>query len=399
MAKTVGIPDGPMLFVAELGQEVPTFSVPPGGKAPALTHHVPFDCRGPYRPKELANFDAEKSYRTDDLGYILCDGFTKAGEVCLRRAVNRSPRCNLHGGRLHPLDKIEKELPEETEPQELSRYQQFLAGQITVDDLDDEELAIGGFRNKSGGITKPRKLPREITEAFNRAIFDRAHRELKANTVNAARTVAEIMRNKTIEPDIRLKAATIMLDRNLGKAPQVVALTGDKAFEEIFSDIFSGPRSESRRARGIIDAEFEELDERPTSGQADSISAGIGDDSNRIPELPSREANGDNAIGDSGEQFTDRLFKRNEAIIDPVIEVKPFEYDLSDQREAIKKATQKRYASRALGVDLTEPNYPLQMEQLSSGRIRFVDPKNQAGKGPKKTRENRRKAYTLSDFD
>lgn len=397
--KTVGIPDGPAVFIAEIGQEVPTFSVEPGGKFPALRHHVPFNCRGPYRPNELANYSPEMPYRTDDFEYVLCEERTKAGALCEKRAVNRWPACQLHGGRLHPLDKLEKELPEDQETQELSRYQQFMAGQITVDDLDDEELAVGGFRNKNGGITKPRKLPREITEAFNRAIFDRAHQELKANTVSAARTVAEIMRNPVIEPDIRLKAASIMLDRNLGKAPQVVALTGDKAFEEIFSDIFSGTRSESRRARGIIDVEVEESDERSAPIEASTAPTGIVNDSNELPELPSPEANGNNAIGDSEEQFDDRIYKRNPAVIEPVIEVKPFEYDFSDQREAIKNATKKRYASRALGVDLTSPNYPLQKEVLPNGFIRFVDPEGMAGPGPKGSAEKRRKTYTLGDFD
>lgn len=397
--KTVGIPDGPKVFIPAIGEEVPTFSVEPGGRIPALRHHVPFHCRGPYRPKELADYAPEKDYRTDDFEYVLCGELTKAGEACSKRAVNRWPACQLHGGRIHPLDKYEKEMPDDQEAQELSRYQQFLAGQITVDDLDDEELAVGGFRSKSGGITKPRKLPREVMEAFNRAIFERAHQELRANTVNAARTVAEIMRSKTVEPDIRLKAASIMLDRNLGKAPQVISLTGDKAFEEIFSDIFSGTRAESRRDRGIIDVEVEESDERYPAIEASQEPAGIDVAGDGAVELPSREPDRDNETGDTAEQFDDRIYKRNPAVIEPVIEIKPFEYDFSDQREAIKEATKKRYASRALGVDLTSPDYPLQKEVLENGLIRFVDPEGQAGRGPIKTAEKARKTYTLGDFD
>jgi hypothetical protein len=207
------------------------------------------------------------------------------------------------------------------------------------------------------------------------------------------------MKNATIEPDIRLKAASILLDRNLGKAPQIVALTTDKAFEEIFSDIYSGTRQSSREQRDYIDAEvvdsaqsdaIDSSDRRPES--SDGFDASHADDSKKqlaLTDSAGTERNGVDA----------RLFERNDAILAQTIEIKPFEYDLSNHSDEIKKATKTRYASRALGVDLTTPDYPLVREILPDGNIRWVDPKGQAGQGPKKQAEKRRKTYTLSDFD
>lgn len=401
--KPVGFPDGPKVFVPEIGKEVGTFNAEPGGKVPALKHHVPLKCRGPYRPEELANYEPEKTYRTDPFGYMLCTRFTLAGERCDKRAVNRYPACTVHGGRLHPLDKLQKEIPEDQEAQELSRYQQFLAKQIDVDDLDDEELACCGFRASNGRIYRPRNVPREMATAFQKAIFDRAQRELRSHTVEAAQTVAEIMLNTTVEPDIRLKAASIMLDRNLGKAPQVVALTSDKAFEEIFSDIFTGTREESRRAR-IIDADVID-DPQPIAIETSNGGTVGNPDATALystspnVENPSEQMDFRDRTDASGDGRDPRLFERNEAILAQSIEIKPFEYDLTDHSADITNATKKRYASRALGVNLTTPDYPLVKELTPEGLWRWRDPLGQANIQTNKKTDNSRKVYTLNDFD
>jgi hypothetical protein len=248
----VGTPDGPTKFVPELGCEVGTFTQEPGGKFPALRYHVPPTCRGPFRPKDLANYDETKNYRTDQYGLMLCYAKTLAGERCKRKAVNRYPRCNFHGGRVHPLDKMLDDIDDENgEAVKLSRYQQFLAKQITVEDLDDEELMSFGFRDERGRIFKPRNIPREMVQAMTRGIYDRALHELKVNAVEATKTLASIMVDLTNDASIRLKAAEAILDRTLGKAPQVVAITGTAAWEEVFEGIGTVSREESRRARGL----------------------------------------------------------------------------------------------------------------------------------------------------
>lgn len=259
----VGTPDGPKVFVPELGWEVGTFTQEPGGKYPALKHHVPVNCRGPFRPEQLANYDPEREYRTDRFGFVMCYGKLRDGESpCNRRAVNRSNRCNFHGGRVHPLDKLvdpEADIAAENPGESLSRYQQYLAGQITVADLDDEEIMNFGFRDeRTGRIFKPRNISRELVQAFTKAMYDRALDNLKSHALEATKTLATIMNDTSVDAPVRLKAAEAILDRTLGKAPQLVQLTATAPWEEIFEAIAPITREESRRRRGIVDAEVVE---------------------------------------------------------------------------------------------------------------------------------------------
>lgn len=256
VVQTVGKPDGPLLYVPELGSEVKTFTRPPKDGGSCLMHHVPVNKRGPFRPDQLANYDESKQYRTDTLGYVLCYGKTAAGTVCKRKAENRFPRCNAHGGRLHPLDRTVKPTPENEEPEQLNRYQQFLAKHITVEDLDDEEILNFGFRRENGTIFKPRNIPRELANEFTKAIYDRALNEIKVNAVEAAKTLATIMVDPSNDASIRLKAAEAILDRSIGKAPQQLNISAGAPWEEIFESITTVTRAQSRANRGdIIDVD------------------------------------------------------------------------------------------------------------------------------------------------
>lgn len=255
---TVGFPDGPRQFVPEFGCEVGTFTQSPEDKL-CLKYHVPLSMRGPFRPKDLCNYNEAKSYRTNALGYLLCYGVTATGEKCKRKAVNRFPRCEVHGGALHPLDNLvrEQDTIAGNSPESMSRYQQFLAKYITVEDLDDEEVLNFGFRDSSGRIFKPRNIPRELVNEITKAIYDRALHEIKSNAVEAAKTLASIMMDPNNDANIRLKAAESILDRSIGKAPQQLNISAGAPWEEIFESITTATREQSRANRGnIIDAEL-----------------------------------------------------------------------------------------------------------------------------------------------
>lgn len=178
---TMGQPDGPVVFVDYLGMEVGTFTdprkdlyIPKDSGTSSLMHHVPFRCRGPYQPSDLpeAYLEQDPPIRVNDEGWVMCNGITQAGTPCKRKAMNQSGLCAAHGGKLHPLDKklahdrmameggekLRAAITPELEAR-MTRYQKFLSGIITADDLDDEELAKGGFREEDGRIWKPRRLP------------------------------------------------------------------------------------------------------------------------------------------------------------------------------------------------------------------------------------------------
>lgn len=417
--KLVGQATGPMEFIKELGMVVPTFEEMPKRGHKVLKHHVPLEFRGDFRPYELANYDPSNEYRTDVTGRVLCYATTKSGDKCSNRAVNRYPRCAMHGGQLHPFDRIEKATSEEEEP--LTRYKQFQAGIITVDDLDDEELGQCGFRAKNGVIYRPRNVPRELTEAFTRAIYERASKELRALTVDAVHTVGEIMKNKTNEPDIRLKAALSLIERNLGKTPTQVNITAElKPFEKVFDSIQHvrserEPRDGLAAESNIIDAELDGGEQResnsPNAKADNTIGSPIESDSMQSDyDVPGSSYSTNVGYSEQSisqpqgtESPRDALKTKNPAILAQSIEVKPFEYDLSNNRQAIDKASRKRFAAKALGhIDPEKMNLPMVRQITKTDRgtlmIKFTMPV--MPKIPKKLAKANaaRKVFTLNDF-
>jgi hypothetical protein len=418
---TAGKPTGPLVFVKELGIEVPTFDIEAGGSRPALKHHVPLEYRGDFRPKDLANYDSNKTYRVDPWGKVLCYGKTVAGGDCSKRAQNRSPLCDVHGGRIHPLDRVvkDKETSADSDQSEsLSRYRQFQAGQITVDDLDDEELAACGFRSSNGSIFRPRNVPRELAQAFTRAIYERAEAEIRSLAIDAAHTIGEIMKNKTNEPDIRLKAAITLIERNLGKTPQAISVAIEKPWEEVFDSI-THVRSErpsgTKQLESAIDAEVVGGDESrsdPPNAEAQSRNRNTTESVKQESVHGTADRQDTSDVGHAeqsidqpkrDEQSRDaRLFSRNPAILAQSLEIKPFEYDLGDNRKQIENATRKRYATKLLGaIDGDSTPLVRHIKKLKDGTllIRHTEPVEPKVPKAKRARDERRKRFTLSDFD
>lgn len=290
--KTVGVPDGEMRFVPEMGCETTLFTQQAEN---CLQWQVPFEFRGDFRPEELANYDAGKTYRTDIYGRLLCYAKTQTGKRCGRRAINRYPRCEIHGGKLHPLDKLDKGGLENEG--ELSRWRQFQKGLITVDDLDDEELSQCGFRTHNGGIFKPKNIPRSVAQEFQKAIFERANEELRSGAVAAAKSLVRLATDSAVEDSVQLKAAQDLLDRAIGKAANVVQISADKPWQEVFDGLATISREESRKARAeAIDAEVVELSPFERSAK-------------------------------------DRMYQRNPAILNPKLNYEAPEYDPSVLRD------------------------------------------------------------------
>jgi hypothetical protein len=131
----------------------------------------------------------------------------------------------------------------------MSRYQLFLAGQLTVEDLDDEELLAMGFRTSHNTIFKPKNVPRDMVTQFTRAIFDRSLDKLKSSALDAANTLSSIMLDDSVDANVRVKAATEILDRTIGKAPLQVSINPGAAWEGVFEGLFSGTREDSRLNR------------------------------------------------------------------------------------------------------------------------------------------------------
>ena len=94
-----------------------------------------------------------------------------------------------------------------------------------------------------------------MVQAFTKVIFDRSLDKMKGSALSAANTLAMLMEDPTVDANIRVKCATEILDRTLGKAPQLVSVTTDAPWEQVFEAIASVDREKSRASRDILDVE------------------------------------------------------------------------------------------------------------------------------------------------
>ena len=277
MDDLVGQPDGPMKFIPEFGFEVPTYLDPrtdlykekdPGKTS--LMHHIPINKRGFYKPHQTADYDPDEyDYIVDGMGWAVCTSTTAAGNPCSRRAANYSWLCGVHGGKLHPLNKIQNDdrdsmqvkgggwgnaaNPEVIE--RMTRLQKLAQGIISVDDLDDEELARGQCRGRDGKFAglPPRQIPHGLHQRMVNELFKRADEKLQHSLINVVETMVEVANGDAYEPADRIKAATWIFERVRGKNPDVVIHSQDKPWEMALGHITmsEGTRAESRQARGL----------------------------------------------------------------------------------------------------------------------------------------------------
>ncbi len=216
-SRYVGRCDGPVKYIPMLGIGVPTFIerredlYPDGHTAPSQMHHVPPKMRVHYKLEQLPDdMSAYKGlqYMEDRVradGFALCNAKTQKTdftEYCNSRAVNRSGYCSRHGGRLHPLDRVinldykpqRGEVRVKKDIDSMTRHEKLMAGIISVDDLDDEELARGQCRDKAGGFNgmAPKTIPKELHDRMVRELFGRADNRLKENLLDVVDTMTEI---------------------------------------------------------------------------------------------------------------------------------------------------------------------------------------------------------------
>lgn len=141
------------------------------------------------------------------------------------------------------------------------RYAMLLDGRLSVEELDDEELARCQLKDKNGKFTgrPPKALPAELVRRMKQEFFRRGDDIFEKGYVEAVETMLKIMRQSD-DDAIRLKAAQYVVERVRGKTPDKVVVEGDQAaWAVIASKIFVDARS----LENIVDAEVLEDDGDP----------------------------------------------------------------------------------------------------------------------------------------
>lgn len=115
------------------------------------------------------------------------------------------------------------------------RMADLLNGDLSVDDLDDEELMSGMLRDQTGKLNGRNKLiPKVMHQEIMRRILQRGQEKIRSDYFKALDVVGDIMDDDTNDPAIRLRAANMIIERIAGKTPEKVELSVEvKKYEDV----------------------------------------------------------------------------------------------------------------------------------------------------------------------
>lgn len=115
------------------------------------------------------------------------------------------------------------------------RIQSLLDGTLDISELDEEELARGYPRAADGSFRNPPVvIPRAIHARMMRELFERANLRLRENLTDAASVMAQIMNNPELDPKVRMDAAKWLIERVMGKTPDITVTVDEKRIDRLF---------------------------------------------------------------------------------------------------------------------------------------------------------------------
>ena len=108
--------------------------------------------------------------------------------------------------------------------EEKSRWQKLLDGDITVADLDDEEIMAGRCKDKNGRLAgrPPKNIPRQIHDEMRRRFHEEIQQIWREGAGIAQATLLDVMQSRRAAAPARVRAAEVWMERVQGKVPDKV---------------------------------------------------------------------------------------------------------------------------------------------------------------------------------
>jgi hypothetical protein len=123
------------------------------------------------------------------------------------------------------------------------RYAKFLAGEITVEDLDDDELAQGRLKSSDGTFRgrPPAVVPGEMVQAMRREWLKRANNSLAEALMGAGLGTIKDLAANAVDESVRLRAADLIVQRTMGKVPDKIEIAAEDPVDTLFRKILNDP--------------------------------------------------------------------------------------------------------------------------------------------------------------
>ena len=117
------------------------------------------------------------------------------------------------------------------------RWAKLLDGTLTVEELDDEEVAHGRLRNRDGSFTGRRPaIPSSIAQAMRKEYMRRIGDKFTHALPELVDVLVEIAKNPEVKEADRIKAINMVTDRVMGRAVETVRFEGASPFDSMLAD-------------------------------------------------------------------------------------------------------------------------------------------------------------------
>jgi len=116
------------------------------------------------------------------------------------------------------------------------RWSMLLDGTLTVHDLDDDEVRKMKVRSADGSFSgRGRRLPSHLIAAFHAEQIKRAKNVMHKSLVKAAKLLDAVIDDPEASRAEQLKAADMILNRVMGKAPETIRVQADDKFTDLLN--------------------------------------------------------------------------------------------------------------------------------------------------------------------